>query len=241
MKDQLFYKNTEELYKKIATETGLDRKYEGHFLLGASLDITTQGVSGSKREVSGTSLNLATKAFEQQLKPNCLYETEIYSRIGHDFSTLQKKITAPWHKSSWIDYQRYLLHMKPVIRLRADIVFSNKHGSGKGIQPVYRRIYHASIHEYLILIKQNRKGNFQSWLEVETTSFSTSFPGFSLLSKEPGYEVASFCPLGKYQLKSNYEFYTTGSRLLKSTDLFQVVLTTCYRPGASCIELSSTF
>ena len=106
VKDQSFYKNTEELYKKIATETGLDPKYEGHFLLGASLDITTQGVSGSKREVTGTSLNLASKAFEQQLKPNCLYETEIYSRIGHDFSTLQKKITAPWHKSSWRDYQR---------------------------------------------------------------------------------------------------------------------------------------
>ena len=120
VKDQSFYKNTEELYKKIITETGLDAKYEGHFLLGASLDTTTQGVSGSKREVNGTSLNLSTKAFEQQLIPNCLYETEIYSRITRDFSALQK-ITAPWYKSSWIDYQRYYLHMKPVIRLRADI------------------------------------------------------------------------------------------------------------------------
>ena len=106
IKDQSFYKNTGELYKSIATETGLDAKYERHFSLRTSLDTTTKSISGSKREVSGTSLNLATKAFEQQLKPNCLYETEMDSRITRDFSALQKKIATPWHKSSWRDYQR---------------------------------------------------------------------------------------------------------------------------------------
>ncbi len=106
-KDQSFYKNTGEFYKSIATESGLDAKYEGHFSLGASLDVTTKSVSGSKREVSGTSLNLATKAFEEQLKPNCLYDTEMDSRIVSDFSALEKKIATPWHKSSWRNYQRY--------------------------------------------------------------------------------------------------------------------------------------
>jgi hypothetical protein len=106
-KDQSFYKNTGEFYKSIATETGLDAKYEGHFSLGASLDVTTKSVSGSKREVSGTSLNLATKAYEEQVKPNCLYNTEKHSRLVKDFSALQKKIATPWHKSSWTDYQRY--------------------------------------------------------------------------------------------------------------------------------------
>jgi hypothetical protein len=106
-KDQSFYKNTGEFYKSIATETGLEAKYEGHFSLGASLDATTKSVSGSKREVSGTSLNLATKAYEQQLKPNCLYDTEMDSRVVRDFSALQKKIATPWHKSSWSNYQRY--------------------------------------------------------------------------------------------------------------------------------------
>ncbi|CAB3979653.1 Hypothetical predicted protein [Paramuricea clavata] len=107
-KDQSFYKNTGEFYKSIATETGLDAKYEGHFSLGASLDVTTKSVSGSKREVSGTSLNLKTKAYEEQVKPNCLYNTEKHSRLMKDFSALQKKIATPWHKSSWRDYQRFL-------------------------------------------------------------------------------------------------------------------------------------
>ena len=108
-KDQSFYKNTGEFYKSIATETGLDAKYEGHFSLGASLDVTTKSVSGSKREVSGTSLNLATKAYEEQVKPNCLYNAEKNSRLVRDLSALQKKIASPWHKSSWRDYQRYSL------------------------------------------------------------------------------------------------------------------------------------
>ncbi|XP_028406201.1 DELTA-alicitoxin-Pse2a-like [Dendronephthya gigantea] len=108
IKDQSFYKNTGEFYKSIATETGLEAKYEGGFSLGASVDATTKSVSGSKREVSGTSLNLATKAFEQQMKPNCLYNTEMHSRLLSDFESLPERISTPWHKSSWRDYQRFL-------------------------------------------------------------------------------------------------------------------------------------
>ena len=107
-KDQSFYKNTGEFYKSIATETGLDAKYEGHFSLGASLDVNTKSVSGSKREVSGTSLNLQTKAFEQQVKPNCLYSSELDPDVVSDVSALGKAISKPWYKSSWRDYQRYL-------------------------------------------------------------------------------------------------------------------------------------
>ena len=111
VKDQSFYKNTGEFYKSIATETGLDAKYEGNFVLGASLDITTRSISGRKREVSGTSLNLATKAYEQQLTPNCLYGTEMHSRIGADLAELETEISSPWHKSSLRHYQRYHLHV----------------------------------------------------------------------------------------------------------------------------------
>ena len=110
IKDQSFYKNTGEFYKSIATETNLEAKYEGHFTLGASLDVTTKSVSGSKRKVSGTSLNLATKAYEQQFKPNCLYEVEKHSRVLQDFANLKAKVASPWYKSSWRDYQRYATH-----------------------------------------------------------------------------------------------------------------------------------
>ena len=106
VKDQSHYKNTGEFYKSIATETGLDARYERGFSLGASLDATTKSVSGSKRDVSGTSLNLATKAYEQQMKPKCLYNARMHERILMDYKNLPKKISRPWHKSSWRDYHR---------------------------------------------------------------------------------------------------------------------------------------
>lgn len=106
-KDQSFYKNTGEFYKSVATETNLDAKYEGSFTLGATLDVTTKSVSGSKREVSGTSLNLVTKGYEQQLKPDCWYQTKLHSRLVRDVLALEKKITSPWLRTSWRKYERY--------------------------------------------------------------------------------------------------------------------------------------
>ena len=88
VKDQSFYKNTGELYKSIATQTNLKANYESHFSLGFTLDATTKTVSGSKREVSGTSLNLATKSYELQFLPNCLYETDLQDRVMADFAKL---------------------------------------------------------------------------------------------------------------------------------------------------------
>jgi hypothetical protein len=88
VKDQSFYKNTGEFYKSIATQTNLKANYESHFSLGFTLDATTKTVSGSKREVSGTSLNLATKSYELQFLPNCLYETALQDRVMADFARL---------------------------------------------------------------------------------------------------------------------------------------------------------
>ena len=108
IKDQTFYKNTEEFYKSVATETNLKVGYEGPFSLGLTLDVTTKSVSGRTREVSGTSLNIATKSFVQQFLPNCLYETSIHSRAMADFANLPTKIEKPWYKSSWRQYQHFL-------------------------------------------------------------------------------------------------------------------------------------
>ena len=88
VKDQTFYKNTAEFYKSIETQNNLKANYESHFSLGFTLDATTNTVSGGKREVSGTSLNLATKTYEQQVLPNCLYETPLQDRVMADFARL---------------------------------------------------------------------------------------------------------------------------------------------------------
>ena len=92
VKDQTFYKNTAEFYKSIATQNNLKTNYESHFSLGFTLDATTNTVSGGKREVSGTSLNLATKTYEEQLLPNCLYETALHDRVMQDFARLGRWI-----------------------------------------------------------------------------------------------------------------------------------------------------
>lgn len=108
VKDQTSYKNTAEFYKSVSTETNLKAGYEGAFSLGLTLDITTKSISGNKREVSGTSLNLATKSFVQQFLPNCMYETSLHSRVMADFAELPTEIKNPWHKSSWREYHHFL-------------------------------------------------------------------------------------------------------------------------------------
>ena len=98
VKDQSFYKNTGEFYKSIATQTNLKANYESSFSLGFTLDATTKTVSGSKREISGTSLNLATKSYELQFLPNCLYENAVQDRIMTDFAQLGKYLNKNYTK-----------------------------------------------------------------------------------------------------------------------------------------------
>ncbi|XP_028397814.1 DELTA-alicitoxin-Pse2a-like [Dendronephthya gigantea] len=107
-KDQTYYRNTEDFYKSIATETNLKAGYEGPFSLGLTLDITSKSISGTSREVSGTSINLATKAFVQQFSPNCLYTASLGSSVVRDFAALPTQIKNPWHKSSWREYHHFL-------------------------------------------------------------------------------------------------------------------------------------
>ena len=108
VKDQTLYKNTEEFYKSVATETNLKAGYEGPFSLGLTLDVTTKSVSGRTREVSGTSINIATKSFVQQFLPYCMYESPLHSRAMSDFANLPTKIENPWYKSSWRRYHHFL-------------------------------------------------------------------------------------------------------------------------------------
>ena len=108
VKDQTYYKNTAEFYKSVGTETNLKAGYEGAFSLGLTLDVTTKTISGSKREVSGTSINLATKSFVQQFLPGCMYESSLHSRLVADFTALPSQIKNPWYKSSWRQYHHFL-------------------------------------------------------------------------------------------------------------------------------------
>ena len=107
-KDQTFYRNTADFYKSVATETNLKAGYEGAFSLGLTLDVTTKSLSKSSRDVSGTSISLATKSFIQQFKPYCLYRSSLSSLVAVDFAALPTQIKNPWYKSSWRHYQHFL-------------------------------------------------------------------------------------------------------------------------------------
>jgi len=47
----------------IATTTGLEANFENDFSFGFTLDVTTHGISGNKRDVSRSSLQLTEKAY----------------------------------------------------------------------------------------------------------------------------------------------------------------------------------
>jgi hypothetical protein len=108
IKGHTYYQNTENFFKSIAAEMNLKAEQSKLFSLGATLEATTKSVSGNKRSVSGTSLNIARKDFDIQFSSNCLYNTNMQDRVLEDFSSLPTEISKPWFKDSWREYDVFL-------------------------------------------------------------------------------------------------------------------------------------
>ncbi|CAB4027734.1 Hypothetical predicted protein [Paramuricea clavata] len=108
IKGQSFHRNTEIFFKSIAAETNLKAEVAKVFSLGFTLDATTKSVSGNKRSVSGTSLNIARKDFDLQFASTCLYDTNLQDRVLEDFASLPIEISKPWFKDSWREYDIFL-------------------------------------------------------------------------------------------------------------------------------------
>lgn len=106
-----YYKDTETLYSTIATTTGLQVNFENDFSFGFTLDATTPGISGKKRDVSGSSLQLTEKAYILLLSKDCLLQGTPLPQFMEDFHRLNSIINNPWLAESW---REYLIFLKKV-------------------------------------------------------------------------------------------------------------------------------
>jgi hypothetical protein len=103
-----YIRDTSSLYTSISTSTGMKASYEADFTMGFTLDVTTKSISSTKRTVSGDSLRLAAKSFQQYVSSNCLLRGTLLKEFVEDFQALNSTINKPWMPESWRMYKIFL-------------------------------------------------------------------------------------------------------------------------------------
>ncbi|KAI6659062.1 MAC/Perforin domain-containing protein [Oopsacas minuta] len=101
------YTNTERFYRSLTSTTSLSPKLETDFTLGATLDITSNGISGGVRNLTGVSLNDYTTSLICFLKSVCLSKNKLNIDFQKDFEALNPSIKEPWLESNWVDYETF--------------------------------------------------------------------------------------------------------------------------------------
>ena len=106
-----YYKNTNALYKSLATESSLSASLTSTFTLGATVSVATKSKSSQKSEVSGISLIKQALAEKIYVNKECLTSAKM-STLNKEFmeslSTLPLKIKEPWLHNSWKAYSTFL-------------------------------------------------------------------------------------------------------------------------------------
>ena len=106
-----YYKNTNALYKSLATESSLSASLTSTFTLGATVSVATKSKSSEKSEVSGISLIKQALAEKIYVNKECLTSAKM-STLNKEFmeslSTLPLKIKEPWLHNSWKPYSTFL-------------------------------------------------------------------------------------------------------------------------------------
>ena len=103
-----YYRDTETLYSTIATTSGLQANFETDFSFGFTLDVITKGISGEKRDASGSSLQLTEKSYILLLSKDCMLERTPPPQFMDDFQSLNSRISQPWLTGSWREYKIFL-------------------------------------------------------------------------------------------------------------------------------------
>ena len=106
-----YYKNTNALYKSLATESSLSASLTSTFTLGATVSVATKSKSSEKSEVSGISLIKQALAEKIYVNKECLTSAKM-STLNKEFmeslSSLPLKIKEPWLHNSWKAYSTFL-------------------------------------------------------------------------------------------------------------------------------------
>ena len=106
-----YYKNTNALYRSLATESSLSASLTSTFTLGATVSVATKSKSSEKSEVSGISLIKQALAEKMYVDKNCLTNAKkstLNKEFMELFSTLPLKIKEPWLQNSWEAYSTFL-------------------------------------------------------------------------------------------------------------------------------------
>ena len=106
-----YYKNTNALYKSLASESSLSASLIYIFTLGTTVSVATKGKSSEKSEVSGISLIKQALAEKMYVDKNCLTNAKkstLNKEFMEFFSTLPLKIKEPWLHNSWEAYSTFL-------------------------------------------------------------------------------------------------------------------------------------
>ena len=106
-----YYKNTNALYKSLASESSLSASLISIFTLGTTVSVATKGKSSEKSEVSGISLIKQALAEKIYVNKECLTSAKM-STLNKEFmeslSSLPLKIKEPWLHNSWKAYSTFL-------------------------------------------------------------------------------------------------------------------------------------
>ena len=106
-----YYKNTNALYKSLATESSLSASLTSTFTLGATVSVATKSKSSEKSEVSGISLIKQALAEKIYVNKECLTSAKMSTlnkEFMESFSALPLQIKEPWLHNSWKAYSTFL-------------------------------------------------------------------------------------------------------------------------------------
>ena len=106
-----YYKNTNALYKSLATESSLSASLTSTFTLGATVSVATKSKSSQKSEVSGISLIKQALAEKIYVNKECLTSAKMSTlnkEFMESFSALPLQIKEPWLHNSWKPYSTFL-------------------------------------------------------------------------------------------------------------------------------------
>ena len=103
-----YYENTATFYNSLSSTFSLSADLENDFTMGATLDGSTNSISGSSRTVKGLTLQVYSRASKDYLISTCSHHGTLSSSVSQDFEKLSPTIKKPWIDAEWAPYDVFL-------------------------------------------------------------------------------------------------------------------------------------
>ena len=103
-----YYEDTATFYKSLSSTFSLSADVENDFTMGATLDGSTNSISGSTRTVKGLTLQVYSTASKDYLISSCLRRGTLSQSVSKNFENLSPTIEKPWTDAEWAPYDVFL-------------------------------------------------------------------------------------------------------------------------------------